>query len=734
MQCVALFLVLPLLTTQEESSQDEIRALVEKLHSDSIEEREEAARELEELDRTALPALERAGKSSDPELALRAMELIRLIHLPVELKKVIRLHPRLHRLPGPKESHLWTEAFLEMLDLEEFRPRYDWVERRDLEAMAPLALAGARTKEKKEKLCNLIERWQLRSAIPEIAKFLRDPEGPGSLNYHAVKALKSLHAKEAVPDLLRCLSLGDDDFRVGVASMLAELDAREAIPLILPLLDHHKAEVRSQIAWCLAKLGARIETERILELLKDADAKEWRYLSFSLRRLGARAALPGIRDALNSIQPGARATAAMLLGILRQDAAVPEITRLLRDHDPDVRLAAAEALVELDARSAVDDIAGLLKDSVSRVRREAPRLLFTFSARKILPRLLPLLKDEDEDVRSAAVGPVGEWGGKEHVPLILPLLKDSDYRVRSDACWALRKLGATGAVPQIMKLLKDPEEHTRSWAAAALGSLGTKSLIPQLRKLLSDKRAGRHAPRVLGDLRAEEARDDIVGFLSSEDPAMRRAAVTALGMLGGDGIVPLLIPFLVDPDVGVRQNALWMLNRPGGEASVPQVRRLLLDGCREVRMAAASFLCLHGSRAGVQRILEERGNLLVLNALRAPGTWRRWTARKLGRDHPGTALEGIQRLARSAESDLSLPSERAEWIGDRRSGELLQSGMTLVEGLRATLGLSLFMAEESRDSYEAILDPDRVRIVPTREALAFWRAWWAEEQKKQPKK
>ena len=83
MNALALLLALPVLAAREKPSQDEILTLLEKLHSDSIEEREEAAVKLLRLGKAALPELRKAARNHDPEVALRATDVIdRLVNPP----------------------------------------------------------------------------------------------------------------------------------------------------------------------------------------------------------------------------------------------------------------------------------------------------------------------------------------------------------------------------------------------------------------------------------------------------------------------------------------------------------------------------------------------------------------------------------------------------------------------------------------------------------------------------
>ena len=76
MQSLALLMILPLLAAQDKLTQDAIRALVEKLGSDSIEEREQATLELTRFGAAASPELEEAVAKEERDVVRRATGLL----------------------------------------------------------------------------------------------------------------------------------------------------------------------------------------------------------------------------------------------------------------------------------------------------------------------------------------------------------------------------------------------------------------------------------------------------------------------------------------------------------------------------------------------------------------------------------------------------------------------------------------------------------------------------------
>jgi hypothetical protein len=76
----------PIRSPAEEAtkSEQEIRSLVNQLGSKRFKEREEAARELSQLGRAALPGLQEAALSPNAELRRRAQQLVERIEPPIQ--------------------------------------------------------------------------------------------------------------------------------------------------------------------------------------------------------------------------------------------------------------------------------------------------------------------------------------------------------------------------------------------------------------------------------------------------------------------------------------------------------------------------------------------------------------------------------------------------------------------------------------------------------------------------
>ena len=103
---MTLFLAVLMVCAQEE-------ALIKKLGSDVIEEREKAARKLEALGQGAVPALTKAAASDDGEISGRAAYLLRLIRINGLVEGPVREdNPGLAARLALDDDRIWSHDFL----------------------------------------------------------------------------------------------------------------------------------------------------------------------------------------------------------------------------------------------------------------------------------------------------------------------------------------------------------------------------------------------------------------------------------------------------------------------------------------------------------------------------------------------------------------------------------------------------------------------------------------------
>ncbi|MBI2897618.1 MAG: HEAT repeat domain-containing protein [Deltaproteobacteria bacterium] len=187
------------------------------------------------------------------------------------------------------------------------------------------------------------------------------------------------------------------------------------------------------------------------------------------------------------------------------------------------------------------------------------------------------------------------------------------------------------------------QARSRALAAQVLGDAPGErrdDAIDALRVLLQDRegQVRYFAAQSLGELRAREALEDLVGTIEDGDGQVRQAAVIALSEVGDGSVVPRLVEAVQDPswadvrfqaiaalvqlapeqarpcalaaledeDPEVRAQAaeaLGTLSDPGDDSAIGELLRVLGDGDERVRWAAALALGEKGSSAGADTLL-----------------------------------------------------------------------------------------------------------------------------------
>lgn len=411
--------------------QDDARALVEKLRSDAIEDRDAAARKLKGLGMAALPELEKAGADRDAEVATRAKNLTAVIRVSMKLTPGL-----MAAIPGVEErlalgdAHAWTEALLEAVAAPEGKRRHPGLRTEDLDALAAPAVRGAKTTAETKAVAQAVGEFTLRSAARDLVDLL-----PGTMRKELmddlafiqggsiesiVSALIKLRPKELIPELVEMVRNQHDGFgRNPATAVLVGLGNDESVPAFLPLLSDEAPMARAHAARVLAMLGSKEALPGLIKLLDDMTI--------------------------------VRGDAAAALGRLGAKESIPGIIKLLGDSEPQVLRNAMAAVSALDAKNGVKALIALLKHEDETVRHQALETLGRLEAREAIPAMTALLKDTGQWVRLSAAAWLVHLGSPEG---ITPMLKD-DWAGSQFQLHALRR-------PELWSRLRKitiPEDH-----------------------------------------------------------------------------------------------------------------------------------------------------------------------------------------------------------------------------------------------------------------------------------
>jgi HEAT repeat protein len=411
--------------------------------------------------------------------------------------------------------------------------------------------------------CEALARTGIIAAVPRLFELLSDERQ--RIVHAAVAALQSLGSDQTEALALRAASSEHQPTRRAALRVLSYFGFASALPIFAAAIHETDLRVRSAALHGLALLDVPAASELLLATARDSDPAA---------RAGAVRALGQVARDASTLEPSVRDC--LLLG--------------LRDPDPWVRYYACQALGKLGLAAGEDAIRALLRDEAGQVRVAAVEALSHMKSTAAIETLREFARDPDLDMRRAALLGLGLSGDRDALPVISEAVATADPATRLVALSAVAGLAGEGVVPILVMAAQDATENVRVAALRLLAERPGREAGDALISLL-DRLAERSllmsalAAPVEGRLQALEAAlghadDDralllvsclthsksegaattLLRTLASPNPAARKAAVSALAVLGtheARGAVEQLSRS--DPDADVRSTCLLSL-------------------------------------------------------------------------------------------------------------------------------------------------------------------------------
>lgn len=190
-------------------------------------------------------------------------------------------------------------------------------------------------------------------------------------------------------------------------------------------------------------------------------------------------------------------------------------------------------------------------------------------------------------IRRSAAETLGVMGDKKALKPLTRALEDSHGEVCVAAINALGKIGSRKAVRKLIKLLKKSKyKHIKLRVVKTLGKIGDKRAVKPLIKRINSKKIGIEVMGALGAIGDKRAIAPLSGQLANSDVKCRRAAVEALGRIGGNETIDALVMAANDGDNTVRESAIKSLVALASDHVVGQTvdafiyGRLSYDHCK----------------------------------------------------------------------------------------------------------------------------------------------------------
>jgi HEAT repeat protein/cyclophilin family peptidyl-prolyl cis-trans isomerase len=385
----------------------------------------------------------------------------------------------------------------------------------------------------------------------------------------------------------------------------------------------------SRIARMAAVLDAeeRRDAAALAVLLRDGDAGVRRRALLAAGRIGDPSGIGPAQERLGDPVVEVRRMAAFALGLLDDAAAVDRLVTALEDADPIVRSRAAEALGRIGDRRAAPAVARMVVRALPKgmapiaVRGDDPghpadpwielRLgVVALAALGDAPSAAAVLLDGGQSRFDwwAATWAAGALPAPELLPVLLTGAASSDPRARAFAATGLASHGGAAAAREaLVKLARDREDDVAARALRALGAGGDRDVAPILEAALRGASAARTRAALVGLSllpTSKIPREDVVGLVGHEDPAVRASALRLLARSDREELALVLSGLDNDPVLSVRTGVAAGLAGAQDDAAVGVLFGMLKDS--DGRVVAAALDALQVTQGDAARLVLEQ--------------------------------------------------------------------------------------------------------------------------------
>lgn len=373
--------------------------------------------------------------------------------------------------------------------------------------------------------------------------------------------------------LTETLSADDPETRAAAMSALGLLgDPSSAGPILdmYACLEQPTDEVADRAVQALVGTG------NIEELVKAVEREDERTGKIAIRALGvlrAAEAVPVLAQVRRtSADWDMRRLAIKALGLIGTDDALDYLDEAVEDQTGYVRREAVHLLGDCRRETSVRALFARLKvERYQEVRDEIADTLVRIGTQPVMIELVRLLQNARPEVRESGARAIGKARLPEGLDALIDAMNDPDARVRKSVVEAIGRYFDARALPPLLLALSDTDEKVR--LAAVIGVAGWKT--PEARKALlsqglrdTDAWVRHRAVERVGLQRVAEAVPALAALLAAprEPGLVKRAAVAALGAIGGAEARAALLGCLAHDEPDIRNAAAQALERAEPEA------------------------------------------------------------------------------------------------------------------------------------------------------------------------
>jgi HEAT repeat protein len=439
-------------------------------------------------------------------------------------------------------------------------------------------------------------------AVAPLAALLLDEK----LSHMARYALEVIPDTSADDALREALGQTRGVTRVGIIGSIGVRRDARAVPALSQLLNDSDRETAAAAARALGRIGDTAAAKALTGALGKATAAQldlYEGLLLCAESLTARnqqREAAAIHDRLLGRQMPAHVRAGALRGaILQRKDGLTLLSKNVKSGDEVLFTAAVQTTMEMPGTGptqaltadlnrlsadrqflviqalgkrrdpqATTPLIGLARRADPSVRLEAVRALNEIGDAKAVPVLAELLGDGDKKVAQAARDALAAFPGSEADEVVLALLASGDTDKKLTALELVDRRKINKSIPTLLALTGDPDPALRRAAVRAVGRIGGAREFPKVVTLFKD---AREAP---DQEAAEAALIEIITKADNREPYAQELAA----MLGA-----------AQPEK--KSGIIRVLGSSGGPNALAGVRRGLKDSDPDVRAAAVRALC-----------------------------------------------------------------------------------------------------------------------------------------------
>jgi HEAT repeat protein len=365
------------------------------------------------------------------------------------------------------------------------------------------------------------------------------------------RQLRTIGTVKSVPVLASLLN--DPELTHGARYALGRIEDPKAAAALRAALGKTSGKIQAGIIITLGKRGCTAATGDMVKLFGSSDKTVAHAAIRGVGLMGTSASAKALLNARTSAsgELRTRITDAMLdcaeqftKGGKASDAAVIYKVLYTPKEATHVRLAALRGLAQSQGAGAVNTLVAVIKGDDPQMQATAIAFMTDVkdpSATKALVGLLGTMKPEAQTLilRSlAARGDTSACGA------VTKLVASEDKGVKAAALEALGSVGAAGSVGLLLKCAGS-EQSARASLAIIKGAGAEANIIRAVAS--DDPKISVEAIRAVKDRGCKKGVVALFKAASNSDSSVRRAAIDALGKLGGQKDIARLLALLVSP-------------------------------------------------------------------------------------------------------------------------------------------------------------------------------------------